>query len=130
MKLTSLILIGVSLLALSLPPHAIADTKPPSESKLTFLVIYRQGPAWPEGKSLSELPLKEHGKYMLSLYAKGAMKLAGPLTDDTGGAVVLEVSSEAEAKAIVADDPAVKAGIFVHQLHPWAPVPWEKYLKK
>ena len=130
MKHTSLFLIGVLLFVLSWPPHVIADAEPPSGAKITFLVIYRQGPAWPQGKSVSELPLKEHGNYMLSLYAKGVMKQAGPLTDNTGGAVVLEVSSEAEAKAIVANDPAVKAGIFVHELHPWALVAWEKYLKK
>jgi YCII-related domain-containing protein len=49
---------------------------------------------------------------MLSLYVKGSMKLAGPLTDNAGGAVVLAVADESEAKAIVTEDPAVKAGIF------------------
>ena len=34
------------------------------------------------------------------------MRLAGPLTDNAGGAVLLVVSDEAEAKAIVANDPA------------------------
>ena len=130
MKHTKLFLFSVLLFAIAWPPHVIANADPPSGVKITFLVIYRQGPAWPQGKSLADLPLKDHGKYMLSLYAKGLMKQAGPLTDDIGGAVVLEVSSEAEAKAIVADDPAVKAGLFVHEMHPWAPVAWEKYLKK
>jgi len=99
-------------------------------AKITFLLIYRPGPAWPPGKLVSELPLREHGNYMLSLYVKGSLKLAGPLTDNAGGAVVLEVADEAEAKAVIANDPAVKAGIFVHELHPWAPVRWEKYLNK
>ena len=103
---------------------------PSATPKVTFLLIYRPVPAWPPGKLVSELPLREHGNYMLSLYVKGSLKLAGPLTDNAGGAVVLEVADEAEAKAVVANDPAVKAGIFVHELHPWAPVQWEKYLKK
>lgn len=130
MKHTLLFLICALLVCLAWPPHVIADADPPPSVKITFLVIYRQGPAWSQGKSLSELPLKDHGSYMLSLYAKGLMKQAGPLTDNTGGAVILEVSSEAEARAIVANDPAVKTGIFVHELHPWAPVAWEKYLKR
>ncbi len=67
---------------------------------------------------------------MISLYKKGAMKQAGPLTDNAGGAVVLEVSGEQEAEAIAANDPAVRAGIFVYELHPWAPVSWEKFLEK
>ena len=109
---------------------AAESDDPVSGKKATYLLIYRPGPAWPQGKTVAELPLKEHGSYMLTLYAKGSMKLAGPLTDNAGGAVVLEVEDESEAKAIIANDPAVKAGIFVHELHPWAPVQWEKYLKR
>ena len=58
------------------------------------------------------------------------MRLAGPLTDNAGGAVLLEVSDEAEAKAIVANDPAVKSGIFVYEIHPWKLQPWEEFAKK
>jgi len=99
-------------------------------TKATYLVLYRPGPAWLTGKSVMEQPLKEHGKYMLSLYIKGSMKLAGPLTDDAGGAVLLEVSNEAEAKAIVTNDPAVKSEVFVYEMHPWNLQPWEKFAKK
>jgi hypothetical protein len=35
--------------------------------KQTFIVIYKPGPAWLVGKPLSEQPLKERGKYMLSM---------------------------------------------------------------
>jgi YCII-related domain len=58
------------------------------------------------------------------------MKLAGPLTDNAGGAVLLEVSDEAEAKAIVANDPAVKSEIFVYEMHPWKLQPWDQLTKK
>ena len=108
------------------------ETASPRETatKATYLVFYRPGPAWLTGKSVMEQPLKEHGKYMLSLYIKGSMKLAGPLTDNAGGAVLLEVSNEAQAKAIVADDPAVKSGVFVYEMHPWKLQPWKKFAKK
>jgi|SRR6516162_5618272 len=106
-------------LVLSLGPicssaQSPTQTADPQETatKTTYLVLYRPGPAWLTGKSVMEQPLKEHGKYMLSLYIKGSMKLAGPLTDNAGGAVLLEVSNEAEARAIVANDPAVKSGVF------------------
>ena len=99
-------------------------------TKATYLVLYRPGPAWLTGKSIMEQPLKEHGKYMLSLYIKGSMKLAGPLTDNAGGAVLLEVSDEAEAKAIVANDPAVKSGVFVFEMHPWKMQQWDELAKK
>lgn len=98
--------------------------------KQTFLVVYKPGPAWLSGKPLNAQPLKEHGKYMLSLYAKGSLKIAGPFSDDAGGALVLEVSGETEARAIVADDPAIKSGVFVQEMHPWGLVQWDKMLKK
>jgi uncharacterized protein YciI len=122
----------LGLALMSDPAQGLAETVNPQEptTKATYLVLYRPGPAWLTGKSVMEQPLKEHGKYMLSLYIKGSMKLAGPLTDNAGGAVLLEVSDEAEAKAIVANDPAVKSGIFVYEMHPWKLQPWDELAKK
>ena len=72
------------ILILSLPQiyssaQSPTETADPQETatKTTYLVLYRPGPAWLTGKSVMEQPLKEHGKYMLSLYIKGSMKLAG-----------------------------------------------------
>ena len=109
---------------------AATDESQPEKAKETYLVIYRPGPAWLEGKSVFEQPLKEHGKYMLNLYIKGSMKLAGPLTDNAGGAILLVVGQESEAKAIVAEDPAVKSGIFLYEMHPWKLQPWDEFAKK
>jgi uncharacterized protein YciI len=124
-------------LVLSLAPmyssaQSQTETTDPHEAgtKATYLVLYRPGPTWLTGKSIMEQPLKEHGKYMLSLYVKGSMKLAGPLTDNAGGAVLLDVANEAEAKAIVTNDPAVKSGVFVYEMHPWKLQPWKEFAKK
>ncbi len=88
--------------------------------KQTFIVIYKPGSAWLAGKPVSEQPLKEHGKYLLSLYKLGVLRFAGPFEDDTGGAVVLEVSGEDEAKNIVKKDPAVINHIFSLRIAPLA----------
>jgi len=96
----------------------------------TFLVLYRPGPHWVAGKPIRDQPPKEHGKYLLDLYARGALKFAGPFDDNTGAAIVVEAADRAAAEALVAGDPAVKNGIFAAELHPWALVPWENYLKK
>ena len=124
------LVIGLALTLSSLLSPAVADAQQLEVANRTFLVIYRPGPAWLPGKPVTEQPLKEHGKYMLSLYISGSMKLAGPLTDNAGGAVLLDVADESEAKAIVAEDPAVKSGIFIYELHPWELKPWDEYLKK
>ena len=98
--------------------------------KATFLVLYHPGPAWAPGKHIRDQPPREHGKYLLGLYERGVMKSAGPFDDDTGAAIVLEAADAAEATALIEADPAVKARIFTHEIHPWAPVAWEKYVKK
>ena len=131
MRMVALFLV-ISLPPMYSPAQSPAQTANPQQTviKPTYLVLYRPGPAWLTGKSVMEQPLKDHGNYMLSLYIKGSMKLAGPLTDNAGGAVLLEVANEAEAKAIVTNDPAVKSGVFVYEMHPWKLQPWEKLAKK
>ena len=121
----------LSLAPIYCPAQSVTETVNPQQTatKATYLVVYRPGPAWLTGKSVMEQPLKST-EYMLSLYIKGSMRLAGPLTDNAGGAVLLVVSDEAEAKAIVANDPAVKSGIFVYEMHPWKLQPWEEFAKK
>lgn len=98
--------------------------------KSTYLVVYRPGPAWLPGMPLAEQPLREHGRYILSLYVKGSLKSAGPFLDDSGGAAVFEAASEEEARAVVAADPAVVSGVFLGELHPWRLVDWERHVKK
>ena len=131
MKMNACLLALTFALIYSSSRSIAAENGPQQEqTKATYLVIYRPGPAWLVGKSILEQPLKEHGKYMLSLYIKGSMKLAGPLTDDAGGAVLLTVADESEAKTIVTADPAVKSGIFVYEMHPWKLQPWDEFAKK
>lgn len=99
--------------------------------KSMFLLIYKPGPAWIAGKPQSQQRLKEHFNYILDLYAKGAVTLAGGFTDPAaGGAAVLVMESEAQARELAINDPAVKTGVFVHELRPWRPVDWERQLQK
>lgn len=125
-----LLTLSCALMCYSSQGIAAKDEAQREETKATYLVIYRPGPAWLPGKSVLEQPLKEHGKYMLSLYMKGSMTLAGPLTDNAGGAVVLAVADESEASALVTNDPAVKSGVFVYEMHPWKLQPWDEFAKK
>jgi uncharacterized protein YciI len=102
-----------------------------TESRMaTYLVVYRPGPAFITGKPLTEQPLKEHGRYMLSLYKQGKLRFAGGFSDNAGGAAAFEAESEEEARAIVTADPAVTSQVFLTDLHPWALVDWERFIKK
>jgi hypothetical protein len=62
----------------------------------------------------------DHLAYMQSLTKDGVVVLAGPVGDGSGAMVVLQVSTEDDARRIVKDDPYTAAGVGVdHVLRPW-----------
>jgi uncharacterized protein len=102
---------------------ALAAEEP--RAKRTYLVVYRPGPGWIQGKLMQEQPpLKEHGRYMLQLYRKGILQFAGRFGDNIGGAMAFVAKDDAEAAAIVAADPAVTTGMFAFELRAWELQPW------
>ena len=101
------------------------ESKQPS-----YLVIYRPGQRWLPGKPLAEQPLREHGRYMLDLYKRGVMRLAGRFADGSGGAMLIGADDDASAQAIVAADPAVIAETFTYELRQWAFVDWASRAKR
>jgi uncharacterized protein YciI len=96
----------------------------------SYLCVYRPGSRWLPGKPLAEQPLREHGRYMLDLYKRGVMRMAGRFADGSGGAMLFGADDDASAQAIVAADPAVVAGTFVYELRQWAFVDWAALAKK
>jgi uncharacterized protein YciI len=96
----------------------------------SYLCVYRPGARWLPGKPLSEQPLREHGRYMLDLYRRGIMRLAGRFADGSGGAMLFGADDDAGAQAIVAADPAVVAQTFTYELRQWAFVDWAALVKK
>jgi len=85
-----------------------------------FVIIYTPGPAWLQGKSVSEQPFyREHGRFMHQFFADKRLIMGGPFLDNQGGLGILDVANEAQAREIVAHDPAVLARVFEPHLHPW-----------
>ena len=125
----ALALTGSPMSATEPAPNA-SPTPAPSSTTSTYLVVYKPGPAFLPGKPLTEQPLREHGRYMLSLFEAGTLKFAGGFADDSGGALAFEAADEASARAIVQADPAVVSGVFVFELHPWRLVDWPARLAR
>ena len=96
----------------------------------SYLCVYRPGPKWLPDKPLSEQPLREHGRYMLDLYRRGIMRMAGRFADGSGGAMLFGAADDASAQAIVAADPAVVAATFTYELRQWAFVDWDALVKR
>jgi len=51
--------------------------------------------------------------------AAGTVRMAGPATDGAFGIVIFEVADETAARSFMADDPAVRAGVMIAELHPF-----------
>ena len=122
--------VWTALLSVAAVTNAAAADELLDSAPVAYVVIYKPGPAWAPGKPISEQPPKEHGRYMLDLYEQGVLERAGAFLDDAGGMVLLKVKDAAQAKAIADADPAVKAGVFAYEIHPWRLVPWDKYLER
>jgi uncharacterized protein YciI len=53
-----------------------------------------------------------HREHLEANAASGKLLMAGPFVDDSGGFVILEAENEDEARAIMAEDPFTKEGVF------------------
>jgi uncharacterized protein YciI len=62
----------------------------------------------------------EHFAYLKAALEAGRLVLAGPATDGLfPGVVVFEADDEDEARAFMANDPSVRAGVMLAELHPF-----------
>lgn len=60
-----------------------------------------------------------HFIYLKDLTEKGIVKLAGRTENASLGLVILETDSEETARQVMCGDPAVSAGVFSAELHPF-----------
>jgi YCII-related domain len=86
-------------------------------TRVYTLVLLRPGEHYEkEGR---EETVWEHGRRNFSLRAEGVMPIVGPVPDDSdlAGMAVLDAPLDRAAE-IMDDDPAIREGIFVYELHP------------
>jgi uncharacterized protein YciI len=86
------------------------------------MALLRKGPRWDTTKEQERTSiLQQHIASVVALLDSGKAAITGPFADDTdlAGIFILRASSAAEAKSWVDNDPAVKAGLFIADIHPW-----------
>ena len=108
MLLSRILRVAAMVVALAMAGWLLAQSQPPSKQ---YLVLLKHGPNWVAGKPVAEQALGNHGRYLLEQMTKGALQLAGPFLDDSGGLVVYNAKDEAAVRAIAEHDPGVVAGI-------------------
>ena len=52
-----------------------------------------------------------HREYVRELFERGEIRMSGPLATDTGAVIVYRADDEAAARALIAADPYVAAGV-------------------
>lgn len=97
------------------------DNKEPAHKLIEFhMALLKHGPKY-DAAGMSKDLQAAHIKNVMSLLESGKAVIAGPLGDngDLAGVVVLRAASKEEAREWAENDPAVKAGFFVAEMHPW-----------
>ena len=90
-----------------------------------FTVIREAGPAWTDGKGITEQPaMSDHAAFMNTLADQGFVVFAGPLAGTEHGHIrallIVNAGSEAEIQRRLADDPwASTRQLLTTSIEPW-----------
>ena len=76
---------------------------------MLFVIIGHDGP---EGAALRPRIRAAHLENLRPLVIAGKVRIAGPFTDGSGSLIVVDMESEAEAKAFAASDPYMTGCVF------------------
>ncbi|MFJ3339526.1 hypothetical protein [Streptomyces sp. NPDC086766] len=94
-------------------------------TKAYTAVILHQGPAY--GTPDAGPVLWEHGRRNFALRTDGTLNIVCPVADDTTicGIGIMDTDIDT-ARALISEDPAVKAGILTFTLHPVRSFPGDR----
>jgi len=88
-----------------------------SETKPFTTVILKKGPSFQNADSFSIV--WEHGRRNFLLRSEGALPIVCPVNDGTDVAGIgIFTTNEQQTRIILEDDPAIKAGVLVYEIHP------------
>ena len=92
-----------------------------TRSKAYSLVILKMGP---NASADRDKIVWEHGRRNFSLRADGHLAIVCPVRDGTDVCGVgIFTGSQEETRRIMDEDPGVRAGVFVYELHPCRSLP-------
>ena len=111
----------LTLMCVSLPVAAQQKQAEPQHKLLEFqMALLKRGPKAVSDWETSGLRMRHH-QYAHSLLVADKAMIAGPIKDDSEllGVYIFRTKSADEARAWVNADPAVAAGHFTVEMHPW-----------
>jgi uncharacterized protein YciI len=97
-----------------------APALPPGMKQYWFVML-KKGPKRDQPAEEAQRLQAGHMANIRAYADRGQLQIAGPFMDDGDwrGIFILDVPDRAAAEAMCDDDPAVKAGRLVCEIHPW-----------
>ncbi|MFY9619504.1 MAG: hypothetical protein WAM70_10665 [Pyrinomonadaceae bacterium] len=96
------------------PPQQTAQTKP------YFIAIFSRGTAWDDAKAANEqIGFKEHSENLRRLRSEKRLAIGGRYGDK--GMVIVEATSEDDARSLFVSDVMVSKKTFTLELHQFRP---------
>ena len=86
-----------------------------------FVVFLKAGPTRSQDEEEAAEIQKRHLAYLERLYDQGHTSMTGPFADDGDirGIVIYNTATLEQARRLAEQDPAVKAGRLLVEVHPW-----------
>lgn len=116
---------AATILGKEIPPMPQPTPAPqtPQKKKQQFVIVLRLQPKYQDDKAWTEADNQAVGRHfakLQELQKQGKLILAGrTLVKESMGFVILEAESEAEARKVMDEDDAVKAGIMAAEIFPF-----------
>lgn len=94
----------------------LGQTQQPPVKQHFLVFLY---PTWKTAEEQEKAApvMKEHANYLKTQFEAGRLIVGGPRVDGAYGFGVLEVDSAEEARAMMENDPSVKAGLMRLEIH-------------
>ena len=89
--------------------------------KSYFFVLLKKGPHRDQDSVTAAIIQREHIENINRMAASGKLNVAGPFLDagNLSGIFIFDSGNEDEVRKMVDNDPAVKAGRLIYEIHPW-----------
>lgn len=91
------------------------------DMKTYYMVFLKKGPNRNQDSTTTAKLQEQHMAHLTKMAETGKMDLAGPFMDngEIRGICVYNVATKEEAEKLANEDPMVKAGRLIVEIHPW-----------
>ena len=114
------VILTIVLCCLSLAQSADRPAQQTAQAKQYFIAIFSRGTDWEDAKPANEqIGFKEHSENLRRLRAEKKIAIGGRYGDK--GMVIVEATSEDDARSLFVADVMVSKKTFTLELHPFRP---------